>query len=731
MEKTIKNARERGATDKQILDKIIKENPEKAKFISLARQRGATDKQILDKIIEVNLEIKKEREKEEREEMAEKKKTIEKKTEEKAEGKSAKKKETPEKKEKEKDEDKPTEKKKIEKGKKKEKKKKDKKSSESVLNPLNWKPIRRIISSGHMVGVDISDHSIEILLLNKKGVVLSHSRSVLDPGVISNGEIVNQKALSEKLKETMEGATPRPLEVPEHTRGKLSSAFSKTHRAIVSLPDSKTYVQVFEFDKPQGLYKKVEEKVKNTIPFDFDELYWDFVRLSSDKKTKVLCVAALRDVVDSYIYFFKSTNIEPLVFDIEGAAIGRALLMDEEDSKAGKMVLDIGARTSVLNIFDGDSLAVSVSLPYAGHYFTSKIADKLEIPKEEAEELKREEGFKKDASTYSVLKKQGEKIITEIKSARNYYKSQFGKDIDRLIMAGGSSLLPGIVEFFTESLEGVRVETGAPLEKIKNEDLLTTDKPLLFSNVIGLALRSLEKDPAKAGINLLPEEVKAQEKKRRKEKSKLATVLSFIFFFLAIGVLLFSVYYYVYLPTTDSVEVPRIKFGQLEQDMEIAIMRDDLDSISVYENPTEEASVLGEARSGKSYISSGRRGQWVGINFEGAVGWVQIGDIVGIETVSREDLSDTEPERRYITFAQVIDVGEDGLEVRRGPGERYEARITIEEGTMYQVLDKVGKWVMIEIGETTGWVFEENVVLIEERLRIEEEAEEAIQRLMN
>ncbi len=730
MEKTIKNARERGATDKQILDKIIKENPEKAKFISLVRQRGATDKQIVDKIIEVNKEIEKEREKEEREEMAEKKKTIEKKTEEKAEGKSAKKKETPEKKEKEKDEDKPTEKKKIEKGKKKEKKKKDKKSSESVLNPLNWKPIRRIISSGHMVGVDISDHSIEILLLNKKGVVLSHSRSVLDPGVISNGEIVNQKALSEKLKETMEGATPRPLEVPEHTRGKLSSAFSKTHRAIVSLPDSKTYVQVFEFDKPQGLYKKVEEKVKNTIPFDFDELYWDFVRLSSDKKTKVLCVAALRDVVDSYIYFFKSTNIEPLVFDIEGAAIGRALLMDEEDSKAGKMVLDIGARTSVLNIFDGDSLAVSVSLPYAGHYFTSKIADKLEISKEEAEELKREEGFKKDASTYSVLKKQGEKIITEIKNARNYYKSQFGKDIDQLIMAGGSSLLPGIVEFFTESLEGVRVETGAPLEKIKNEDLITTDKPLLFSNVIGLALRSLEKDPAKAGINLLPEEVKAQEKKRRKEKSKLATIFSFLFFILAIGALLFSVYYYVYLPTTDSVQIPGIRFGPLDDDMEIAIMREGTD-IPVFETPSVDADILGEATPGRSYIMSQRRGDWVGVNFEGSLGWVQFENVVGIESVSRDDLSDREPERRVITFARVEEVGEDGLEVRRGPGERYEVSDRIEEGSVYRVLDKVGKWVMIEIGDSNGWIFEDNVVLMEERLRIDEEAEEAIHRLMN
>ncbi len=51
---SIKKARERGFNDKEILEKIEKQNPEKRDFLEKAKNRGANPSEILDEIIRQN-----------------------------------------------------------------------------------------------------------------------------------------------------------------------------------------------------------------------------------------------------------------------------------------------------------------------------------------------------------------------------------------------------------------------------------------------------------------------------------------------------------------------------------------------------------------------------------------------------------------------------------------------------------------------------------------------------
>ncbi len=353
------------------------------------------------------------------------------------------------------------------------------------------------------IGIDISDYSIEILYLSKQKSILDYGRTIIREGIIRNGEIINQKDLTEAFRLTAQRAGLQPF---DPRKGPLL-------KAIVSLPESKTYIQIFTFDSKTNLFKKVKEKIESTIPFPINDLYWSYVESwdQNSGKTKVLCAAALKDVVNSQVHFLRSSGMNPVVFDIESASIGRALL-SEQKPESGTVVLDIGARITNLSIFDKKGfLSFSVTIRCAGFDFANRIADHLGISKEKAETMMGEKGFKQeDNPILSVLEEEAEKIVKETQHSIDYYQKEFGENIEKIILAGGFSLVPGIAGFFQKRFENIKVEIGNPLEKIKRKGGMREERAILYSNVIGLALRSISKNPVKDGINLSPEEIKSR-----------------------------------------------------------------------------------------------------------------------------------------------------------------------------------------------------------------------------
>ena len=760
---TIKKARKAGMSDDDILSKIIEANPEKAKTFKKAKERGADASAILNKVVEENKKQEAKPKKESQE-----KETKDKKEEPEKEKSQGKKKEKTEKEQAKEKKDK-KEKKKT-KSKTKNKKSFGRRIREKVAAVRNSRFVGELLSATRflLVGVDISDHSIEVLLLNKKGSITSYGRTVIDEGVVENGEIIDQKKLSESLKETLRSTKPQPLDVPEHTRDKAVRLQTKDHKAIVTLPDSKTYVQLFKFKNKSDLYNKISERVENTIPFDSDELYWDFIDLPSDEGVKILCVAAQRDIVDMYIYFFKSTNVEPVAFEIEGASIGRALLPIKTINKEKKkkesrkvmadgrerMIIDMGARTSILSIFNTDAkLAVSVSLPYGGHYFTKKISEYLDTSKEEAEKIKQNKGFKEGSDIFSEMEKHGEKIVKEIERANNYYNREFDSEVKEIILAGGTALLPDIDKFLNQRVDP-EVKIGNPLDKISDQGILDDQKPLLYSNVVGLSLRSLVDDPVNYGINLLPEEVKSQAKRSQKAKHRSVTVAAL--FIVVAGVLLLaaSIYYLIYLPVPAPIQplqdriILEMQEEQMDEDIELhdmAIVAEDLEgSANVYDGPGEEQEILGEAESGESYRATGQSAGWVRIEFEDVSGWINSEHLSEIETIeveedAEEEIGDETEEVEEVEDEEVDEVivveisqnvGPDGLNLREAPTVNSESITTVGAGNIYEIIDEEEGWIMIEAEDQEGWVSDNFVERRDEDVMTGESVEDTIERLM-
>ncbi len=384
----------------------------------------------------------------------------------------------------------------------------------------------------NVVGIDISDHSIEVLQMQKGAEVLAYGRTILDAGIVEGGTIMQKDKLVSALREVLRSTKPvnlqpsiDPLEV------------------ILSIPESHTFFQYYEFPgivKDHELESKILSEATKAIPLHPKEMYWDFIKLKSrtqEKKlvkkttggapsllkisltqnkegtiTAVLYVAAPKIIVDDYIRVMHAARLKVIAIDAEILGLGRALIFanssDAKDTET-TMLVDVGAWSTAIGFFDNSgTLHFSANVPIGGNTLSKAIAEKLNISFPDAEDMKKEFGLKPspDNKILPIVEPSIKQLGYEIKMLKDYYTAKNKTEVASVILAGGSSNLMGLDGYF-KSLIGINVEIGNPLSHLKESHKLPGDlPPILFSNAIGLALRALDQDPVNAGINLLPKE---------------------------------------------------------------------------------------------------------------------------------------------------------------------------------------------------------------------------------
>lgn len=355
---------------------------------------------------------------------------------------------------------------------------------------------RRTLRISNPFGLDISDFSIEVMEIKSglwKPKLVSYGRQKLEPGVIENGVIYKKDKLAESVKKALDTAFPKKI---------------KSDNCVLSLPESKVFTYIFNL--PLGLnsnqIKRVlKYEVEKVIPLSFDKIYFDFLVVSKNRKEflqEVFFVGASKKIVNDFYEVLKKLRIHPLAFDMESTALARSLI-ERYNKSVGVVIVDIGARTTILSIFDQGGIRLTFNFPIAGNEFTESLAKELKISLKEAEILKKTKGLN-SKQVSKILKPQIQLIVEEIRKLIKYYKIHSENKIEEIILAGGSSLLEGLDKYLADSLD-LEVKIGNPLLKVKDSSGLTEKKnSILFATVLGLALRATVKNPRTSGINLFP-----------------------------------------------------------------------------------------------------------------------------------------------------------------------------------------------------------------------------------
>lgn len=523
-----------------------------------------------------------------------------------------------------------------------------------------------------IIGVDISDYSVEILQLDKNNEVAAYGRATLEEGIVRNGRILNKEKLAQKIKDILESKKANFLKIPN---GRL--------QAVLSLPESRTFI--YHFDLPKNLKQndlkqRIFEEASKIVPYNPQQIFWDYQVFQKQKNVSILYVGVLKEIIYDYVETLSLAGVQPIVFDVESLSLGRALFsFDSTRQNESLMIVDIGAWVTILSVFDNKGvLSLSVTIPVAGGYFTKAIAEKLNIKKEEAEKLKIIFGFdekNKDNKILPILDENLEKIVKEINGAVQYYEKKSGEKIKEIILAGGSALLPKISERLSLKTNKKAI-IGNPLKKIRNGTVLGEENAsILFANVIGLALRAAS--DVVFEINLLPED-KNLRFGSQEETSKLKFLRSFrenfltmlknknpskravwgsvvfvIFSFLFLG---FIIYQYIWKPMknpplpppqqplenneiqplaaestgTVSAVVPNIPASEAEKEKNIAegpakvIIKDTPTGwLNAREGPGTDFPKIGKVYPQKIYILLEEKDEWYKIKIdETAEGWI-------------------------------------------------------------------------------------------------------------
>lgn len=343
----------------------------------------------------------------------------------------------------------------------------------------------------YSIGLDISDRSIKLVQLKKirqKFKLISLGYSDIPPNIIKQGIIQNQDKLAATVSQGL---------------GRLEGKKLLTKNVIVGLPESQTFIKLISIqtDSTNDIRSHIMAESAKHFPINLDDAYidWQVINNNDKRSVDVLVAVVTKQVADDYAELVVKIGLQVLAFEIEGAAITRALIGD--DLSAPTIILDLGSSHSSLIIIDQNSLRFTASLPISGDDINQTISQKLKISLAQAEKAKIVCGLdtkKCKGALKIVLDAVLDELAYKIEDAVDFYHSQNSKagSVNTLILTGGGANFLKIGEILSlKTKRKVKLGNSLSFITVKSEKNLTCLKKKsqhVFSTAIGLALRGLK-----------------------------------------------------------------------------------------------------------------------------------------------------------------------------------------------------------------------------------------------
>ncbi len=301
-----------------------------------------------------------------------------------------------------------------------------------------------------------------------------------------------------------------PAAAVELLKSMLGKARTTTKKVITALPISAIFSSILNVPSidDKEMRELVTAQAKKLIPLPLEEVSLDIkVVEKSEKKegvkpsTRVLITAAPKTLVNKYVDIFKQAGLELVSLETEAFAEIRSLVGKDRSTI---MIVDMGMlRTNVIIVEQGVPF-VTRSIATGGNAITQTIAKTLGLPTEQAESMKRDiksmQSFAPAGDISPILTVLVKPILEEIKYSFGLYQSQYEamggtpRRIEKIILTGGSSLLPRLPEFLTQQMS-VNTYLGNPWARVVYPlDLRPTIEEMgpRYAVAIGCAMRDIE-----------------------------------------------------------------------------------------------------------------------------------------------------------------------------------------------------------------------------------------------
>lgn len=288
----------------------------------------------------------------------------------------------------------------------------------------------------------------------------------------------------------------------------LEKAKCTTKMAVAALPISSVFSSIISV--PGANDKEIQDAIrlqaKKLIPVPLEEVTLDNKVIDTEstgegskKVTRVLLTGAPKSLVQRYLDLSKKAGLDLISLETEAFAQIRSLIGKD---RSNIMVIDIGSMRTNISVIEKGIPFLNRSIATGGVAITQTISKTLSIPYDQAENMKRDirsmQTFAQTGDISIILSAILKPIIDEIRYSFNLYQGQMEngqpKRIDKIILTGGSALLPRLPEFVTQ-LMNVNAYLGDPWARVVYPQDL---RPILdeigprFTVSIGCAMRDIE-----------------------------------------------------------------------------------------------------------------------------------------------------------------------------------------------------------------------------------------------
>jgi type IV pilus assembly protein PilM len=256
------------------------------------------------------------------------------------------------------------------------------------------------------------------------------------------------------------------------------------------------------------LKEAVKWEAKKIVPMPIEEMVMDFMIVGEQedrgvRRLELVVVAAERSEVLAQYNALKRIGLNIAAVDVNPLALLNAVRLNyAADVEDNVVFVDIGAGKTDINITKRGVLRFTRNVQIGGENITKAIEREIQVSRDEAEAMKRQRGMLPPGSGVSVsgsdgrlkevIQREVDRIVLETQRSIDYYRAQFREaEARKVILMGGTPLLPGFQEYFSSYFE-TRVEMDDPFAEINCDEPSFAEFRMMaprFSTSVGLALR--------------------------------------------------------------------------------------------------------------------------------------------------------------------------------------------------------------------------------------------------
>ncbi len=343
------------------------------------------------------------------------------------------------------------------------------------------------------------------------------------------------------------------LEIMEGIQTVLKARKIRPAPVVLSVTGQSAFMRLVKLPPvpPGKIHKTVEYEALQNVPFPINEVVWDYQLMgSSADELNVMLVAIKTDIVQSITDSVEAAGLELELVDVAPMSLYNAVRYNYDELEGCTLVIDIGSRaTNLVFIEEGRFFSRNLPVVGTGNGITQQLMKEFDLSFKDADELKCAHASVAFGGAYEdhadmvvsrvskAVRSAMTRLHVEVERSINFYRTQQGGAPPRnILLAGGTSIITRMDEFFKEKLR-LDVDYFNPFKNVFVNESLAAEEVAgvahLMGETVGVGLRHFL--PCPLEINLVPPRIIAEKKFRRKQPFLVAAGFCLALVFLCWG----------------------------------------------------------------------------------------------------------------------------------------------------------------------------------------------------